>query len=143
MSANNIGLSHITSKDVLNYRNSITDAGKTARTANLSIKVVGAAFNAAVRQHLIETNPATALESLPVKAEQKGTFTRAQVAKLVRAADGDWRGTILLGYYTRFVSENHSTHARTRSTSANNIGPRMVRALDRTIKRKRARTERR
>jgi len=96
----NLALPHITSKDVLNYRNSITTAGKTARTANLSVKVVSAAFNAAVRQHLIDNNPATAIESLRVKAEQKGTFTRAQVAKLVRAADGDWQRAILLAYYT-------------------------------------------
>jgi integrase len=96
----NLALSHITPKDVLAYRNSITKTGKAARTANLSVKVVSAAFNAAVRQHIIESNPATALESLPVKAEEKGTFTPPQVAKLVRAADGDWRGAILLGYYT-------------------------------------------
>ena len=72
----NLALSHITPKDVLTYRNSITKAGKTARTANLSVKVVSAAFNAAVRQHIIESNPATALESLPVKAEEKGTSRR-------------------------------------------------------------------
>jgi hypothetical protein len=60
----NLALSHITPKDVVNYRNSITAAGKTARMANLSIKVVNAAFDAAVRQHLIDTNPATAIESL-------------------------------------------------------------------------------
>jgi integrase len=96
----NLALSHITPKDVLTYRNSIIKTGKTARTANLSVKVVSAAFNAAVRQHIIESNPTTALESLPVKSEEKGTFTSAQVAKLVRAADGDWRGAILLGYYT-------------------------------------------
>jgi integrase len=94
------GLSHITSKDVLDYRNSITAAGKMARTANLSIKVVSAAFNAAVRQHLIEGNPATALEALPVKTQEKGTFTRMQISKLVRTADGDWRRAILLGYCT-------------------------------------------
>jgi integrase len=35
-----------------------------------------------------------------VKSEEKGTFTPAQVAKLVGAADGDWRGAILLAYYT-------------------------------------------
>jgi integrase len=96
----NLELSHVTPKDVLAYRNSITGTGKTARTANLSVKVVSAAFNAAVRQHIIESNPATALESLPVKAEEKGTFTRTQVSKLVGAADGDWRCAILLGYYT-------------------------------------------
>src|SRR5260370_17235668 len=85
----NLGLAHITSKDVLAYRNSITKAGKAARTANLSVKVVSAAFNAAVRQHIIESNPATALESLPIKSEEKGTFPPAQVAKLVRAADAN------------------------------------------------------
>jgi integrase len=96
----NLALSHITPKDVLTYRNSIIKTGKAARTANLSVKVVSAAFNAAVRQHIIESNPATALESLPVKSEEKGTFTREQVSKLVRAADADWRNAILLGYYT-------------------------------------------
>jgi integrase len=96
----NLALSHVTPKDFLTYRNSITKAGKTARTANLSVKVVSAAFNGAVRQHIIESNPATALESLPVNSEEKGTFTPVQVAKLVRAAEGDWRAAILLGYYT-------------------------------------------
>jgi len=96
----NLALSHVTPKDVLVYRSLITKAGKTARTANLSAKVVSAAFNTAVRQHIIESNPATALESLPVKSEEKGTFTPDQVSKLVRAADGDWRSAILLRYYT-------------------------------------------
>jgi integrase len=48
----------------------------------------------------MQTNPATAVESLPVKAEERGTFTSAQASKLVRAASGDWRAAILLGYYT-------------------------------------------
>jgi integrase len=95
-----LGLSHITPKDVLAYRNSIIAANKTARTANLSVKVVSGAFNAAVRQHIIESNPATALESLPIKTEERATFTPLQVSKLLRAAEGDWKGAILLGYYT-------------------------------------------
>jgi integrase len=96
----NLGLSHITPKDLLIYRNSIIAANKTARTANLSVKVVSAAFNAAVRQHIIETNPATALETLPVKTEERATFTPAQVSKLIKVAEGDWPCAILLGYYT-------------------------------------------
>jgi hypothetical protein len=64
------------------------------------VKVVSAAFNAAVRQHIIESNPATALETLPVKTEERATFTRGQVSKLIQAAEGDWPGAILLGYYT-------------------------------------------
>jgi integrase len=96
----NLGLSHITPKDVLIYRNSIMAANKTARTANLSVKVVSAAFNAAVRQHIIESNPATALEALPVKTEERATFSPGQVSKLTQAAEGDWSGAILLAYYT-------------------------------------------
>jgi integrase-like protein len=96
----NLALADITPKDVLTYRNSIKDAHKTARTANLSVKVVNAALNAALRQGYIQTNPATAVESLPVNGEERGTFTPTQVSKLVRAANGDWRGAILLGYYT-------------------------------------------
>jgi integrase len=95
-----LALPHITSKDILTYRDSIIASNKTARTANLSVKVVSAAFNAAVRQHLIDSNPATALESLPVNIEERATFTPAQVSKLLRVANGDWYGAILLGYYT-------------------------------------------
>lgn len=96
----NLALAHITPKDVFAYRKTILAAGKKARTANLSVKVVSAAFNAALRQGYITNNPCTALESLPFEAEEKGTFTPAQVAQLVSAAEGDWKGAILLGYYT-------------------------------------------
>src|SRR5262249_14799441 len=90
----NLALPHITRKDILDYRDSLIAAGRTARTANLSTKVVSAAFNAAVRQRLIDSNPATALERLPVKAGERTTFTAEQVSKLVRAADSEWRGAI-------------------------------------------------
>jgi len=93
-------LAAITPKDIFAYRDAITKAGKTGRTANLSVKVVSAAFNAARRQGYITSNPCTALESLPVESAEKGTFTPAQVAKLVEAADGDWKGAILLAYFT-------------------------------------------
>ena len=82
------------------YRDAETKAGKMGRTANLSVKVVSAAFNAALRQGYITNNPCTALESLPVETEEKGTFSPEQVARLVEAAEGDWKGAILLGFYT-------------------------------------------
>jgi integrase len=96
----NLALTHLTSKDVLTFRDSIIKAGNTARTANLSITVVSGALNAALRQGYIQTNPATAVESLPVNVEERETFTPAQVSKLVHSATGDWPGAILLGYYT-------------------------------------------
>jgi integrase len=93
-------LAHITSKDVLKYRDAIIEAGSAARTANLAAQVVSTALNAALRQHLIDSNPATAVESLSIKSTEKGTFTPQQVSKLAAAATGDWRIAILLGYYT-------------------------------------------
>jgi len=99
-SRGNLWLHQITSRDILTYRSAITAAGKTACTANLSIKVVSAAFNTALRQHITDKNPCTALENLEEHAEERDTFTPAQVSKLLLAAEGDWRGAILLGYYT-------------------------------------------
>jgi integrase len=93
-------LAHISSKDVLKYRDAITAAGKRARTANLAMRVVSAALNTAFRQHLIDNNPATALETLRTRSAEKGTFTPQQISKLVASAEGDWRGAILVGYYS-------------------------------------------
>ena len=91
-----LSLAHITPKDIFTYRDSITKTGRTPRTANISIKVVSAAFNAALRQGYITNNPCTALEGLRVESVKKGTFTPDQVFKLVEAAQGDWKGAILL-----------------------------------------------
>ncbi|MEO8351712.1 MAG: tyrosine-type recombinase/integrase [Chthoniobacteraceae bacterium] len=95
-----LSLSAISPADLNRYREAMLDAGKAARTANLSIKVVSGGFNAALRQGYITTNPCTALESLPVNAEEKAPFTAIQVAKLVASAEGDWKGAILLAYFT-------------------------------------------
>lgn len=96
----NLWLHQITSRDILAYRTSITAAGKTGRTANLSVTVISTAFNAALRQHITDKNPCTALENLGEKTEERDAFTPAQVSKLVSKAEGDWKGAILLGYYT-------------------------------------------
>jgi integrase len=96
----NLPLAHITSKDILAYRDSILAAKNTARTANLAVVIVSAAFNAAVRQGHIQRNPCTALESLRVSGEERSTFSPEQISKLLRAADRDWRGAIMVAYYT-------------------------------------------
>jgi integrase len=96
----NLWLHQITSRDILAYRSAITAAGKKARTANLSVKIVSAAFNTALRQHITDKNPCTALENLGEHEQERDTFTPAQVSKLVQTAQGDWKGAILLGYLT-------------------------------------------
>jgi integrase len=94
-------LHQITSDDVLAYRDSITAAGKSARTANLSVTVVSAAFNAALRVHKTDINPCVVLDKLPEEDSiERDTFSPEQVAKLVEAGEGDWKGAIVLAYFT-------------------------------------------
>jgi integrase len=95
-----LSLGHITPKDIRTYRDAELAAGKSPKTANLSVKIVSAAFNAAFRQGYIANNPCMALESLAEETAERSTFTAAQVAELVSAAEGDWKGAIVLAYYT-------------------------------------------
>jgi integrase len=95
-----LSLAHLTSKDIRAYRDAELAAGKSNKTANLSVKIVSAAFNAALRQAYIAINPCTALETLPEETAERSTFTPKQVGRLVRAAEGDWQRAILFAYYT-------------------------------------------
>ena len=92
---------HITSEDILAYRTHVRKTGRTARTANLSVTVISAGFRAALRERKIDANPCEVIEKLPEEdVMERDTFTPKQVAKLVEAAEGDWKAAILFGYYT-------------------------------------------
>tara|TARA_R110000868_G_scaffold5915_1_gene34396 strand:+ start:371 stop:1525 length:1155 start_codon:yes stop_codon:yes gene_type:complete len=96
-----LNIAHITPRDLKSFRDAEAKAGKAGRTCNLSVKIIGGAFNAARRQGLIQSNPAEALEALPHRAEVKGVFTGEQMADLLESAPSDgWRGAMLLAYFT-------------------------------------------
>ena len=59
-----------------------------------------AAFNAALRQGHVSVNPCLAIEPLKNKPQRKGVFTPEQIAALLKTAKGDWRGLILLAFYS-------------------------------------------
>ena len=59
-----------------------------------------AAFNAALRQGHVSVNPCLAIEPLKNKPQRKGVFTPEQVAALLKTAEGDWRGLIMLAFYS-------------------------------------------
>lgn len=96
----NLALTHLSSKDVLNYRDGILNKKRTAHTAKLSVKVISACLNTAYRQQHISSNPALAVEHGRIDIAEKGTFTHEQIGKLLKAAKGDWYGAILFAYYT-------------------------------------------
>jgi integrase len=96
----NLAVTHLSSRDVLNYRDGLRASKRTERTANQSVGVISAALRTAMRQQHIVSNPALAVENLKVRAAQKGVFTLEQVCKLLAAAKGDWRGAILFAFHT-------------------------------------------
>ena len=94
-----LNIAAITSKDVLDFRDQREARGLAPATVNLDIKVLSAAFNAALRQGHVSVNPCAAIEPIKDKAQHKKVFTPEQVSALISASEGDWQGVILVGFY--------------------------------------------
>ena len=99
---NRIGLplANIGPKDILAFRAAELANGKSPKTANNAVKVLSAAFNAALRMGYIPINPCTALESLATDTAEREVFTHQHLLKLLKAAAGDWKRAILFAYFT-------------------------------------------
>ena len=94
-------LSSLTAEDIAKFRDQLRDEGRSAQTVNITIKkVLKHALKVAVEEGLIDRNPVATIKPLRGKAAQKGIFSPEQVRLLVEAAEGDWKGLILAGYYT-------------------------------------------
>ncbi|MFT5853349.1 MAG: integrase [Verrucomicrobiales bacterium] len=93
-------LGALTIEDVRSYRDKISREGRADATVNFAVKTLRAPLNAARKQGLIVHNPAEGVDLVAVKVEEKGVFSPEDVRKLVGAAEGDWKGLILGGYYT-------------------------------------------
>lgn len=93
----------VTSRDVLGWRNSLTSDGLRPTTVNSRIKIVRMPFAVAVDQGALRVNPANArtVETLPnLEKMEKGVFTPADVQQLLAVATDDWKGAILVAFYT-------------------------------------------
>ena len=97
-SANNLTL--LTSKDVHNFRSSLKKSGLGNTTCNFEVKAIRNSLNAAMRQGIIPTNPAAAIESLPKEESVRQPFTPVQIKAMLKVASNDWRIAILFGFYT-------------------------------------------
>lgn len=97
-----IPINQVGKQDVLKWRDGLL-ANITKRTANQRLKGVRSIFRGALEDELIEINPAQLVTTFKAREEDKGrreAFTADQVRALLRVADGEWRGLILLGLYT-------------------------------------------
>lgn len=97
--AKNLG--HVSMRDVRGFRDFEAEQGKHPNTCNWLLKHLRMGFTAARRQGLIAHNPADAVELLRAPSEsQKSVFELEQVRALLHAAEDEWRGVILAGFYT-------------------------------------------
>jgi integrase len=95
----------VASDDIRKFREQREATGLTATTLNDDVTILSAIFNGAWRDHVVSNNPCTAIEpvkdKLSAKKRRKEPFSFEQVTALIEAADSDdWRGLILVGFYT-------------------------------------------
>ena len=96
-----IRLEALTTDDFLKFRDSLLAEGRSPQTANLTIrKVLKRPFTLALNEGVIQRNPVAAVRRLKEEKAEKGVFTPDQILKLLNAADREWRGMILAGYFT-------------------------------------------
>jgi integrase len=89
----------ITSKDIAEFREQRIALGLAPATVNVDVAILSSAFNAALRQGHVTVNPCLAIEPLKNKPQRKGVFLKEQVAALLKTAEGDWKGLIMVGFY--------------------------------------------
>jgi integrase len=95
-----LNIAAITSRDIASFRDHRHALGLAPATVNLDVAILSAAFNAALRQGHVNVNPCLAIEPLKNKPQRKGVFTPEQIAALLKTANGDWRGLIMVAFYT-------------------------------------------
>jgi integrase len=96
-----IRLDAITTEDIVRFRDVLAAEGRTAKTANqLALNVLGRPFRAAKDRGLIPVNPVDSVKALRGEANIKGVFSPEQIRRLLSVATGDWKGFILLGYFS-------------------------------------------
>jgi integrase len=94
-------LSTLQAVDITRFRD--REAKELSRaTANLSLKVLRVCFGGAVRQDLLEVNPALRVKVLKSKDKSaRRDFSIAEIKRILKACgdDAEWRGLILFGLY--------------------------------------------
>jgi integrase len=69
-------------------------------TVNKAIKILKASFNAAVAKRQLDFSPAEHVTAIEVDGSNRRPFTGEELAKLLKAATGDWLTMILVAFYT-------------------------------------------
>jgi integrase len=93
-------LSVILPKDVEAHRDFLTQSGKRPTTVRQYLKIIGAMFEAARRQGMIQTNPMRSVEMDEAEQESRDPFTLAELRAILTQAKDEWKTAIMLGAFT-------------------------------------------
>lgn len=97
----------ITPGDITRFRDHLRKGGRAISTVNLNIKkVLSTPFEAAKKAGIIPVNPVSGVDSLKEEGQRKKSrsikepFTADEVKSLVKVAQDEWKGAIILGATT-------------------------------------------
>jgi integrase len=94
-------LENITEKDIDAFADKLLSEHRSPNTVNKLIrKYLSGPFEKARKLGKIRYNPIAGTDPLETEEHVKDVFSPDQVARLLRAADNDWKGAILLAYGT-------------------------------------------
>lgn len=92
-------LAALTAKHIEGFRDKKVDEGRSATTLRLDIKIVAFCLGQAMRQGLIATNPAQAVELDEAQSASREAFSAQEIESLMAASTGDWRTAIMLAAF--------------------------------------------
>jgi len=91
---------HLNSKDISKVLEKASEELATS-TVNMMVKVIRAALKQAHRDGFVDTNEGTRVTLIKRSEKPKRRpFTLGEIRELLKAADFEWEGIILCGYYT-------------------------------------------
>ena len=89
----------ITVTEIENFINREKSSGKSESTCDFTLKVLSSVLASAHRKGFALSNPALAVEPFYGTPNEREPFSRDHVKALLKAADNEWKGMILLGYH--------------------------------------------
>ena len=97
----NMEIGRVGAPDILSYRKAESER-VSATSVNIAIKFLRMVFEQAKRDGLLVDNPAAGVSSIKKTGTtvDRRPFTLDEVARLLAAADSEWRSLVLFGFYT-------------------------------------------
>ena len=87
-------------RDIIDYRTYLASRVSNG-SINVALKIIRSIFNDALKEDILEKNPAKLVDLLKASAKQiRRPFTDEELRSVLAVCDIEWRGMVLVGFYT-------------------------------------------